>query len=94
VIAHPHAAVDVAAVAVLLGGAALYLLGNMLFKRAVGWHWLPLSHLVGLGLLGALALAAVVFADELSRLVLGVATSAVLVLVAAWERVSLRGAAA
>jgi hypothetical protein len=35
-----------------------------------------------------------VFADELSRLLLGVATSAVLVLVAAWERVSLRGAAA
>ena len=92
VIAHPHAAPDVPAIVVLPGGAALYLLGNMLFKRAVGWHWLPLSHLVGLGLLCALGLAAVVFADALSLLVLGAASSAVLALVAAWERVSLRGA--
>ena len=38
----------------LLGGPALYLAGNLLFKRASAQYY-PLSHLVGLGLLLLLA---------------------------------------
>ena len=46
----------------------------------------PLSHLVGLALLGLLAVAA----TSTSPLFLGVATSVVLVVVAVWEMVALR----
>ena len=72
--------------AALLGGPALYLFGNLLFKRSSGGAHFPLSHLVGLGLL---ALAAP-FALRLSPLRLSLAATAVLVLVAIWEMLSLR----
>ncbi|MDI3305573.1 MAG: low temperature requirement protein A [Acetobacteraceae bacterium] len=89
ILAHPgeHAAAE--AVAVILGGPALYLLGNALFKASFNQArpgWPPLSHLVGLGLL---ALMAVVAAQAASRLALGAATAGILVLVAIWERLSL-----
>src|SRR5207344_3352310 len=50
VIAHPDGHVDRKTMLVMLGGPALYLLGTALFKRLTAPH-LPLSHLVGLGLL-------------------------------------------
>ena len=74
--------------AVLLGGPMLYLTGNAWFKKTVNDTHLPLSHLVGLGLLAALA--AVLVQQPPSVFVLGLASSSILVLVAAWETVSLR----
>ncbi|MGH8157118.1 MAG: low temperature requirement protein A [Rhodanobacter sp.] len=72
--------------AVLLGGPALYLLGNAWFKKTVNDTNLPLSHLLGLGLLAALTLTL----GHWSVAWLGMATTAVLVLVALWEVCSLR----
>jgi low temperature requirement protein LtrA len=80
--------VDAISGAVLLGGPMLYLAGNAWFKKTVNDTHLPLSHLVGLGLLAALA--AVLVRQPLSVFALGLATSSVLLLVAAWETVSLR----
>jgi low temperature requirement protein LtrA len=84
VLAHPTGHVEAAAVAAILGGPALYLVGNILFKHTIAGRP-PLSHLVGLALLGLLALAAF----SMSPLVLGTGATLVLVLVAAWERISL-----
>ncbi len=83
---HPGHA-DAAAAAVILGGPALYLLGNAAFKWVTNRRRTPpLSHMAGLALL--LALAA--FAGRGTTLQLSVAAMAVLVLVAAWESVALR----
>jgi len=71
---------------VLLGGPALYLLGNALFKQSVNQTRLPLSHLVGVALLLVLLWPAA----TLSTLALSVLTTVVLVLVAVWEALSLR----
>jgi low temperature requirement protein LtrA len=70
----------------LLGGPALYLFGNLLFKRSSGGEHFPLSHLVGLGLLAATA----PFAPHLSPLLLSAIATGALVLTAAWELRSLR----
>jgi low temperature requirement protein LtrA len=74
------------AIAALLGGPALYLAGNLLFKRASGAEHFPLSHLVGLGLLAAIA----PFASGLSPMTLSLMATGALVLVAGWELTSLR----
>ena len=79
-IAHPGGHLHLAEAAALIGGPALYLAGNIFFKRASARHY-PLSHLAGLGLLAAL----VPFALALTPLVLGGATTAILVIVAVWE---------
>jgi low temperature requirement protein LtrA len=84
VLKHPHGYADAASIAVLLGGPALFLVGNLLFKLVTA-GWLPLSHLVGLALLAALAPTGLV----LSPLLLGAATTLVLVIVAVWETLSL-----
>ena len=76
----------VAGMAALLGGPVLFLLGLALFKRLNLGH-LPLSHLVGLGVLAVLA----VVMQGLPVLAMGAAAAAALVLVAAWEHVSLGG---
>lgn len=88
ILVHPGHAED-AGIAVILGGPALYLLGNASFK------WItndrrgpPLSHLIGLLLLFALAPFA--FAHLFSALALGATTTVVLMLVAAWETIALR----
>ena len=86
VMAHPGAPAGIAAITAILGGPALYLAGNLLFKRTSGALHFPLSHLVGLGLLAAL----VPFAPGRSPLALALAATCVLVLVAAWELFSLR----
>ncbi len=49
-ITHPSGHMSIADALVLLGGPALYLGGNVFFKRASAKYY-PLSHLVGLGLL-------------------------------------------
>ena len=81
---HPGGHTDLKTAAVILGAPALYLLGNLLFK------WLtapnaPLSHLVGLGLTALL----IVTVPVLPPLALSAATTAVLILVAVWEWLSL-----
>ncbi|HEY4342798.1 MAG TPA: low temperature requirement protein A [Parvibaculum sp.] len=86
VLAHPEGHLDFSVIAVILGGPALYLVGNTLFKWAIAGR-MPLSHLVGLGLLVGTGLAAP-YATLLS---LSAATTAILVVVAGWETVSLKG---
>lgn len=82
---HIDGTLDLPEVAVILGAPALYLAGNLLFKRASA-RFVPLSHLVGLGLLAVSALDAA----RVSAPVLGAVTTGILVLVAVWETVSLR----
>jgi low temperature requirement protein LtrA len=84
-VAHPGGHAGPAAIAALLGGPALYLFGNLIFKRTSTRHF-PLSHLAGLGLLALL----LPFAGLLSPLALSLAATATLVLVAGWEWLSLR----
>jgi low temperature requirement protein LtrA len=79
-IAHPGGHLHLADALVLLGGPALYLAGNLLFKRASAQYY-PLSHLVGLGMLLVLA----PFALHMTPLEVGAATTGVLITVAVWE---------
>jgi low temperature requirement protein LtrA len=79
-LAHPEGHADTNVAIAVAGGAALYLLGNLLFKRAALGYW-PLSHLTGLALL-------VVVTSLMSMetpLMMGAAVATVLVVVAAWE---------
>jgi low temperature requirement protein LtrA len=82
---HPLGHAGTAEILCLLGGPALYLFGNLIFKRTNASHF-PLSHMVGLGVLAAI----LPFAWRLSPLLLSVAASATLILVAFWEMRSLR----
>jgi len=88
ILAHPlnspggHA--EAPTIAIIVGGPALYLLGNLLFKRTLS-NRAPLSHIVGLGLLTALIPAALYLPPILS----GAATTVILIMVATWETVSL-----
>jgi low temperature requirement protein LtrA len=86
VLAHPagHRA-DLSAILVILGGPALYVTGNMLFKR-ISFGRLPLSHIVGLGLFVVLATAS----PGLGPLPLSAFATAILIVVATWENVSLK----
>jgi low temperature requirement protein LtrA len=84
-LAHPIGHVEIPAIAAILGGPALFILGVGLFKRTFAQNF-PLSHLVGLALLALL----VPIAPHLETLSLGALAMAVLVLVAIWETVSLR----
>jgi low temperature requirement protein LtrA len=82
---HPLGHAGTAEILCLLGGPALYLFGNLIFKRTNASHF-PLSHLVGLGVLAAI----LPVAWRMSPLVLSLAATATLVLVAIWEMRSLR----
>ena len=57
VLAHPDDPLDAPTLAVVVAAPALYLLGNLLFKRSIGRPWLR-SHLLGMAALSALWLAA------------------------------------
>jgi low temperature requirement protein LtrA len=76
---------DAATLAILLGGPALYLAGNSMFKR-LSAPYFPLSHSAGLALL-ALLIPSGAFATPLA---ISVATTAVLIVVATWEWLSFR----
>jgi len=71
--------------AIMISGPLVFLVGNLFFKRAVAGRW-PLSHLVGVALF---APAAMVFGGQ-SFIWLAAVTSAILLIVAVWETVSLR----
>jgi low temperature requirement protein LtrA len=79
-IAHPTDAATVTTTALILGGPALYLSGNTLFKWAL-WDRLPRSRLVALCALAALVPLAVVS----STLVLLVAATLVVISVSLWD---------
>lgn len=85
-LAHPGGHADGKAVLGMIGGPLLFLIGTVLFKRCIRGHLQP-SHMAGIGLLVLLA----PFADRLSPLALSAATTAVMLIVAAWEAISLRG---
>lgn len=86
IVAHPGHHATVADAATVVGGPALFLAGNAWFKT-VTWHHVPLSHLVGLGLLAALAVATPI----LTLIEQGVLATLVLGLVAIWEHRSIGG---
>jgi len=87
-LAHPDHA-SPAALAALLGGPLLYLLGVGGFKwSSRGSRLPPLSHLAGITALLGMALAAP--ALHLSALALLVASAGLLIVVAVWEHLSLR----
>jgi len=85
VLAHPLGHTEAKAVASVVGGPVAYLIGVILFKRTVR-GWFQLSHQIGIAALLVLAGCG----RFVSPLVLTIATSAVLVIVAIWETVSLR----
>jgi low temperature requirement protein LtrA len=68
-----------------IGGPLLFLLGTILFKHTIR-GFLQLSHGAGILALGGLAW----FASELSPLLLSIVTTAILVVVAVWESISLK----
>jgi low temperature requirement protein LtrA len=82
---HPLGHAGTAEILCLLGGPALYLFGNLIFKRTNASHF-PLSHLVGLGILAAI----LPFAWMMSPLSLSLSATGTLILVAFWEMRSLR----
>ena len=79
VLAHPGGHAEPAILGAIIGGPALFLFGSAMFNRMICGVW-PLSHLVGLGLLGVLALVPVA-----SLLTLSAGTTLVLITVGAWE---------
>ena len=88
VLVHPDHA-DTAAIATVIGGAGLFLLGCTLFKWvSYDRRTPPLSHSVGLLALGALFAGA--HAHWFSTLQLGVTAAAILMVVAIWEALVLR----
>lgn len=85
VLHHPHGdGTGLAEMLVILGGPLLFLMGNAAFKGIV-LGWWPLSHRVGIGLLGALVLVSVFVAP----VVLSALSTAALVVVAVWENRSI-----
>ena len=90
ILVHPDHA-ETAGVIAIVGGPALYLLGNALFKWTTNDRRLPpLSHLVGLALLAILLPFAL--AHLFPAWMLGALTSGVIMLVAVWETMVLRRA--
>jgi low temperature requirement protein LtrA len=85
VLKHPTGHSDSNTALSAIGGPLLFLLGTILFKLDIR-GFLQLSHGVGIIALAALAW----FARELSPLMLSALTSALLVVVAVWESISLR----
>jgi low temperature requirement protein LtrA len=84
VLQHPGGHTDAKTAAVVIGGPALYLIGNALFKR-LSAPYFPLSHTAGLGLLALLMPAAAI----VTPLTLSTGTTLVLLVVATWEWASI-----
>jgi low temperature requirement protein LtrA len=85
VLKHPSGHSSMRTVLSAIGGPMLFLIGTILFKHAIR-GWLQLSHGVGIILLAVLWW----FAADFSPLELSLLTTAILVVVAAWESISLR----
>ena len=89
VLKHPGGHSDSRMVLSAIGGPLLFLLGTILFKLTIR-GFLQLSHGAGIVALGALAW----FAGGMSPLVLSMLTTAIMVVVAVWESISLKSGAA
>ena len=87
VLKHPTGHSDLKTVVSSVGGPALFLVGTILFKYVIR-GFLQLSHGVGIV---ALAVTAY-FAGGMSPLMLSIVTTAIMIVVAAWESISLRSA--
>jgi low temperature requirement protein LtrA len=85
VLKHPGGHSDPKTVISAIGGPLLFLFGTILFKHSFR-GFLQLSHGAGIVALGVLAW----FASELSPLMLSILTTAIMIVVAAWESISLR----
>jgi low temperature requirement protein LtrA len=85
VLKHPGGHSDLKTVISAIGGPLLFLFGTMLFKHSFR-GFLQLSHGVGIVALGVLAW----FASELSPLMLSILTTAIMIVVAMWESISLQ----
>jgi len=85
VLKHPHGHSDLRTVLSAIGGPLLFLVGTILFKHSFR-GFLQLSHGVGIIALCVLAW----FASELSPLMLSILTTAIMIVVAVWESISLR----
>lgn len=83
-LAHPDGHSDIKAILSMIGGPLLFLIGTILFKRSIRGIF-QLSHLVGIGLLIVL----IPFAHQLSPLALSATTTVIMLIVAAWEAISL-----
>ncbi|MBX9710757.1 MAG: low temperature requirement protein A [Xanthobacteraceae bacterium] len=83
-LAHPDGHTDMRAVLSIIGGPLVFLIGTILFKRVIRGLF-QLSHLVGIGLLIVL----IPLAHFFSPLELAALTTLVLLIVAAWEAISL-----
>jgi low temperature requirement protein LtrA len=85
VLKHPHGHSDLRTVLSAIGGPLLFLFGTILFKHSFR-GFLQLSHGVGIIALCVLAW----FAHDLSPLMLSIITSAIMIVVAVWESISLQ----
>src|ERR1700683_1500386 len=89
VLTHPADHSDLKTVLSTIGGPLLFLIGTILFKHAIR-GFLQLSHGAGIVALALLAW----FASGFSPLMLSLLTTAIMVMVAVWESISLRSDAA
>jgi low temperature requirement protein LtrA len=85
VLKHPSGHSDLKTVLSAIGGPVLFLFGTVLFKYSFR-GFLQLSHGVGIIALCVLAW----FASDLSPLALSILTATIMIVVAAWETISLR----
>jgi low temperature requirement protein LtrA len=85
VLKHPGGHSDLKTVISSIGGPLLFLFGTILFKQSFR-GFLQLSH--GAGIVALCALAG--FASHLSPLVLSLLTTAIMIVVAVWESISLK----
>jgi low temperature requirement protein LtrA len=85
VLKHPGGHSDLKTVISAIGGPLLFLFGTILFKHSFR-GFLQLSHGVGIIALCVLAW----FASELSPLMLSILTTAIMIVVAVWESISLQ----
>ncbi len=83
VLTHPADHSDTRAVLSAIGGPLLFLIGTILFKHSIR-GWLQPSHGAGIVALAVLAW----FAGGMSSLMLSLATTAIMIAVAAWESIS------
>jgi len=89
VLAHPEDQLSRGGLVVVVGAPALYLIGNLLFKRSVGRPWL-ISHLVGVAALMAVYAATVTVLPPLGGLALLWISTFVVALVVVADEVSAR----
>jgi low temperature requirement protein LtrA len=89
VLTHPADHSDLRTVLSAIGGPLLFLIGTILFKHTIR-GWLQPSHGAGIAALVILTW----FASTLSPLTLSILTSAIMIMVAVWESVSLGAGAA